>query len=54
MAAESLRLMPEDADAGHPGVKNALSKIAVLRAWANEAEDADRLAFADALEAMLP
>ena len=54
MAAESLRLVPEDADAGHPRVKNALSKIAVLRAWATEAQDADRLDFADALEAMLP
>lgn len=48
MAAESLKLIPEGADADHPYVRNAMSKIAVLREWA--VDDADTLAFADVLE----
>jgi hypothetical protein len=49
MAAESLKLIPEGAGAEHPYVKNARSKIEVLKAWAGAAGDADGLAFADAL-----
>ena len=54
MAAESMRLIPEGADADHPNVKNARSKIDVLRAWASAAGSADLLSFADELEAALP
>lgn len=54
MAAESLKLIPESAAAAHPYARNALSKIGVLRAWADAAGSADYQAFADALEAMLP
>ena len=54
MAAESLRLIPEAAGADHPYVKNALSKLAVLRAWADAAGSAEYAAFADSLKALLP
>ena len=54
MAAESLKLVPEGADAGHPRVKNAKSKIEVLRAWATAANDEKALAVADELENILP
>lgn len=37
MAAESGKLIPEGADAVHPKVRNAMSKIAVLRKWASAA-----------------
>ena len=52
MAAGSMKLIPEGADSNHPNVKNARSKIDILRAWAdgNEAY----LTFADELEALLP
>ena len=36
MAAESLKLIPDGAGSDHPSVKNAQSKIAVLKAWAEE------------------
>ena len=54
MAMESLKLVPEDADAEHPYVKNALARIDVLRAWADAAGSGVYLEFADALEAALP
>ena len=54
MAMESLKLIPGDAAADHPYVKNAQSKIAVLRAWAAARDNADALALADAIEASLP
>ena len=54
MAMESLKLIPEDADAGHPYVKNAQSKIAVLRDWAAAQADADATRLADTLEGLLP
>ena len=54
MAAESLRLVPEGCKADHPYVKNAKSKIAVLKAWATEAGQQEYLAFAKELEATLP
>ena len=54
MAAESMKLIPETVDAEHPYVKNAKSKIAVLRSWADAAGAADCAALADALEARLP
>ena len=43
MAAESLKLIPEDAGSDHPSVKNARSKIAVLKAWAEETEKKNML-----------
>ena len=49
MAAESLKLIPEGADGNHPKVKNALSKIAVLKTWAEENGRADYTAFAEEL-----
>ena len=52
MTAESMKLVPESADMEHPYVKNARSKLEVLRAWAGG--DEAYLAFADSLEAMLP
>ncbi len=54
MAAESLKLIPEGAGEGHPYVKNAVSKISVLRNRASGAGSNEMLAFAEALEAMLP
>ena len=53
MAGESLKLIPADADENHPRVKNAYSKIAVLRKWAEAAGNDGWLAFADSLEAQL-
>ena len=52
MAAESLKLIPEGSDADSPRVKNARSKLEVLRKWA--AGDADMLAYADELGDGLP
>jgi len=54
MAAESLKLIPDGAGAGHPYTENAKSKIEVLRAWAGEAKDEKALSFADLLENALP
>lgn len=54
MAAESLKLIPEGAGADHPNVKNALSKISVLRERAEAAGSREALLLADELEAMLP
>ena len=54
MAVESLKLIPEAAGADHPNVKNALSKIGVLRSWADAAGNAEYADFADTLEALLP
>ncbi len=51
MAAESLKLIPQRADARHPSVRNAESKIAVLRKWA--ADQAAYLAFAEELGRMV-
>ena len=52
MAMESLRLIPDGADARHPYVRNAESKIAVLRRRAGN--DAAYQALADRLAGMLP
>ena len=49
MAAESLKLIPEGAGEDHPYVKNARSKIAVLKAWAEENGRTDYTAFAKEL-----
>lgn len=54
MAAGSLKLIPEGADRNHPNVKNALSKLAVLRNWAAEYSRPRSLRFADELESKLP
>ena len=54
MAAESLKKIPEGAGADHPYVKNALSKIDVLRKMAFASGSGDMLSFADTLESMLP
>ena len=54
MAAESMKLIPEEADTDHPYVKNALSKIEVLRAWAGEAGNREYLDLADSLASALP
>ena len=54
MAMESLKLVPEGAGADHPRVKNARSKIAVLRAWAADAGNAGYADLADELESLLP
>ena len=54
MAAESMKLIPEGAAAGHPNVRNARSKLQVLRAWARAAGNEEYLRFADTLEAQLP
>ena len=51
MAAESLKLIPEGADSGHPAVKNALSKIDILRRWAESAGDGEYIDLADELAA---
>ena len=49
MTVESLKLIPEGAGGDHPNVKNVRSKIAVLKAWAEENERADYIAFAEEL-----
>ncbi len=49
MAAESLKLIPEGAGSDHPNVKNAESKIAVLKAWAEETGYTEYTAFAEEL-----
>ena len=49
MAAESLLLIPETADASNPYVKNSLSKIEVLRKWAVKTGHEEYLPFADEL-----
>ena len=54
MAAESLKKIPEGAQADHPYVKNSQSKIDVLRKWAKAAGSAKYAAFADELTGMLP
>jgi hypothetical protein len=54
MAAESLKLIPEGADASHPNAKSAQSKIAVLKAWAKETGKTEYAAFADGLLARIP
>ncbi len=54
MAAESLKKIPEGANADHPYVMNALSKISVLRKWARSADNTEKLRFADTLAAALP
>ena len=52
MAMESLRLIPDGADAQHPSVRNSESKIAVLRRYARN--DKAYLALANQLTGMLP
>ena len=52
MAAQSLKLIPEGTGGDHPYMKNARSKIEVLRRWA--AGDTDMLAYADELGDGLP
>jgi len=54
MAGESLKLVPEGAGAEHPYVKNARSKLDVLRRWADAAGNGTYAALADELEGMLP
>lgn len=54
MASESMRLIPEGAEATHPNVKNSLSKIDVLREWASDNGLKEYLQLADELEAALP
>ena len=54
MAAESLKLIPEGAGPDHPYVKNAISKIRVLRQWASAADSGEKDRFAGTLESMLP
>ena len=54
MAMESLKLVPAEADGEHPYVKNALSKIDVLAAWAEAAGSEAYAAFADNLRSPLP
>ena len=54
MAAESLKKIPESAGADHPYVRNALSKISVLRKWAFASRSQEKLALADTLIAKLP
>ena len=54
MAMESLKLVPAEADGEHPYVKNALSKIDVLAAWAEAAGSEAYAAFADNLRSTLP
>ena len=54
MAAESLKLIPEGAEAGQPYVKNSISKIDVLRNWAKASGNTEYLEFADILEGLLP
>ena len=54
MAAGSLKLIPDGADRNHPNVRNALSKLAVLRKWSAECSCPHSLRFADELESKLP
>lgn len=54
MAAESLKRIPAGAGPEHPYVLNTISKLNVLRKWAFAAGSEDCLAFADAVEALLP
>lgn len=54
MTAESLKLVPEGTDGTHPYVRNARSRIDVLRKWASAAGNEDYLQFADMLVSMLP
>lgn len=54
MAAESLKKIPQGAGADHPYVKNARSRIDVLRKWAFASDSREGLLFADTLESMLP
>ena len=54
MAAESLKLIPEGAAGDHPYVRNAESRIDVLRKWASAAGSEAKLQFADMLGSMLP
>lgn len=54
MAAGSLKLIPDGAGRNHPNVKNALSKLAVLRKWAADCSCPEVLRFADELESRLP
>ena len=49
MAAESLKLIPEGAGTEHPCVKNARSKTAVLKTWAEETGEAEYTLFAEEL-----
>ena len=49
MAAESLKLIPDDAGSDHPSVKNTRSKIAVLKAWAEETGKKEYALFAEEL-----
>ena len=51
MANESTKLVSSIADASHPSMLNAVSKLEVLRAWAEN--DPHRLAVADEIEAVL-
>ena len=53
MAAESLKLIPDDAGSDHPSVKNARSKIAVLKAWAEETGKKEYALFAEELTSRL-
>jgi hypothetical protein len=54
MAAESLKLIPDDAGTDHPSVKNAQSKIAVLKSWAEETGKKEYALFAEDLTNSLP
>ncbi|MBO4915891.1 MAG: penicillin binding protein PBP4B, partial [Oscillospiraceae bacterium] len=54
MAVGSLNKIPQGADADHPYVMNALSKISVLRKWARSAGSEELLRFADTLASQLP
>ncbi len=54
MAAESLKLIPEGSDRNHPSVRNAGSRIDVLRKWASAAGNDGMLQFAGLMESMLP
>ena len=47
MAMESVKLIPEGADAGHPYVQNALSKFELLKARAEMAGDGEYIALAE-------
>ena len=49
MAAESLKLIPEGAWEDHPYVRNARSKIDLLKAWAEETKRPEYTVFADEL-----
>ena len=54
MAAGSLKLIPENAAADHPYVKNAESKIEVLRTWAKDSGNTGYISLADTLKDALP